>query len=346
MNNKFSMDLGCASIRIGETEELSLRREPSVVAIHRRDGVVAAVGKEVENEAILSDTSLALLRPFREGLTANYDITYHVLDTVLKRAFGRAARGGELLVGVPCDIDPVAEAELIEAALRTGIKSCHLVYTPLAAMASAEISPEADCLTVDIGAARTNIMLLCRGELVHMKTVYVGGESFDRAIAEYLLKKHHVQISMKVAEHIKREIGTVWSPADQASLSINVLGKHIKTGAAVEVNVQTNEMLIALEEPMAQLLEPICIAVSKVPLPCVRTVFERGIILSGGGACLKGIPRMIEGVTGVKCRRLENPEYAVIRGLTAISKWLLAGVPDSVRNISRFYIENYMLMQQ
>ena len=344
MSNTFSVDLGCASIMIGETESTRLRKEPSVVAIHKRDGVVTAVGADVENEAILTDANMALLRPFREGLTANYDITYHVLDTILKRSFGRATRGGELLLSVPCDIDPVSEAELIEAALRAGIKACRLVYSPLAALADSNSSPESDALVIDIGAARTNIMLLCRGELVYMKTAYVGGEAFDRAIADYILKSYGVQISMKVAEHVKLQIGTVWNPAENGTLSINVTGKNVKTGESAEVNMEASEMLIALEEPVAQLLEPICVAVSKVPLTFVKSVFERGMMLCGGGACLKGICQMIEGVSGVKCRLLPKPETATIRGLRAISEWMAVGVPDSVRNISRFYIENYAIV--
>ena len=346
MSNTFAVDLGCASVKIAETDSNRLRKEPSVVAIHKKDGVVVAVGEEVENETILRDSNLALLRPFREGLITNYDITYHVLETVLKRTFGRATRGGTLLLSVPCDIDPVAESELIESALRAGIKSCRLVYSPLAALAGSNISPESDVLIVDIGAARTNIMLLCRGELVYMKTAYVGGETFDKAIAEYILKNYGVHISMKVAEYVKMQIGTVWNPAENATLSIGVKGRNIKTGEMAEAHMEASEMLIALEEPMSQLLEPICIAVSKVPLACVKSVFEKGMLLSGGGACLKGICQMIEGVSGVKCRCVSKPEVATIRGLRAVSERLGAGVPDSVRNISRFYIENYKLMEQ
>ena len=346
MSNTFAVDLGCASIKVAETDSNRIHKEPSVVAIHKRDGVVAAVGEDVENEAILADSNLALLRPFREGLTTNYDVTYHVLDTVLKRTFGRATRGGKLLLSVPCDIDPVAESELIESALRCGIKTCRLVYSPLAALAGSNISPESDVLVVDIGAARTNIMLLCRGELVYMKTANVGGESFDKAIAEYILKNSGVHISMKVAEYVKMQIGTVWNPAENARLSITVKGKNVKTGEISEASMEASEMLIALEEPMAQLLEPICIAVSKVPLACVKSVFEKGMLLCGGGACLNGLCPMIAGVSGVKCRSLPKSETATIRGLRCVSEWLNAGVPDSVRNVSRFYIENYTLVEQ
>ena len=159
MNHKFCVDLGCASILIGENSSPPIK-EPSVVALHRRGGVVAAVGVDAKDASVLSSPDMALLRPFRDGLTTNYDVTYHVLDTVLKRSFGRATRGAELLLSVPCDIDPLAETELMEAALRTGAKTCRLLYSPLAVMASVGITPQCDCLAIDIGAARTNIMLL------------------------------------------------------------------------------------------------------------------------------------------------------------------------------------------
>lgn len=345
MNHKIAIDLGCATLIAAEAGAGILHREPSVIAINRKTGQVLAVGAESQNSAIKDAQNSVLMRPFRSGITNNPDITYHVLNTMLKRAFPYPIRGAKLLMSIPCDMSSLEESILIELALKAGVKSCHLIYSPIAAMASAFISPFSECLLVDIGAARTNIMLLCKGNILYKKTIAAGGEKFDSAIAAYVVKKHKLQISLKTAETLKLHIGTVWDRKNGELLEDTVTGKKLEDGELSDACIHASEMYEALEEPVAEVLEAICIAISKIPPQHVRGVFDMGIMLCGGGANLSGIAKMIAGVTGVKATVMDDPEDAVATGLAKIEEWLPSQVPDSVRNLSRFYIENFIVMQ-
>jgi len=337
MGNKFGIDLGTANLYASLPGEGIVMREPSVIAINRKTGVVVGVGADAQ--ARLDTPGMVLMRPFKNGLTANCDITFHVMSSCLKATFGRDAQGCSLLVNVPCDMTDIEEIALVELALRAGVKDCRLVYAPLAAMAGSYDAPCADCLLVDMGAAKTSLLLLFGGNILYTRAIDTAGERFDAAIVDYISRKFQLQISLRTAEQLKMEIGAVWNEGPERGKDVR--GRDLQTGAPRSVRITSDDMFEALEEPMGAILEAICIAVSKIPLEYVAGVFENGILLCGGTAQLSGMEKMIEGISGVRTRCMNNPMESAAAGLANILRWLPEQLPTRLRNISKYYIENF-----
>lgn len=342
MNNRFALDIGSANLIASSKSEAPLICEPSVIAVNRRTGNILAVGEEAANFDLSDAQNTVLMRPFRGGLTANCDITYRVMADMLKRSFGRDLRGARLLLGIPCGMDEIGESVLIELALKTGVKACHLIYTPLAAMAAEFISPFSSCLLADIGAVRTNVMLLTKGKSRYLRTTEVGGETFDGAIYDYLLKKYKIEISRRQAEQIKIKIGTVYNDGVTAFETLSVTGRNILSGEPAQATLDATDMYEAFEEPMAAILEAICLAITKIPPSDQFEVLKNGISLCGGGAMLHGMSMMIEGITGYPTVLVERPLEAAALGMARIQEWLPPQIPSGVRNISAYYIESFL----
>lgn len=336
MRNQLAIDLGGANLLAASVGEGIIVQEPSVIAISKTDGKVLAVGHSAEQKLNIRDASVGGVRPFGEGLIANPDVTAEVLSRCLASAGYNRALGGDLLLAVPCDFTNAQEDLLVTVAESLGVTSCYLMYSPLAAVISSyDQIPEA-CLAVDIGANKTNILLICRGRIYYMKSIDVAGAAFDRAIADYVQRKRRVRISLRTAEEVKTRVGTVWSSPENRS--VEVTGKDAN-GRLVSVRVSASEMYEALEDPMSRILEAICVAVSKVPIHSVNQVFDLGISLSGGGACLDGIEKMISGVTGVATHLVSDPAGATANGLADAYQLLPHDIPKNLHNISEFVMK-------
>ena len=344
MNDGYVIDLGSANLRAIFSGQKEIYREPSAVAIHRRTGSIVAVGKEAIAIAP-ENADLSLSRPFRGGLVANCDITYHVLYDLFRRGSNRDRRGGHLLLSVPAGIAEIEEIALIETAMRIGFTSCHTVYSPIAAMSAEYISPFTHCILIDMGAVRTGIMVLSGGKILYRRTVNVGGESFDRALQEYVSRTYGVLISPRTAEMAKCKAGTVFNDGYTTFPPQKVMGKDMVTGEEVAISLTSNDMYAAFETPMADLLDPICVAVMKIPLAHVTQVLDAGITLFGGCAALHGMDRMIEGVTKVPTTLATSPAEAVVRGMSMMTGDLPDEFPRGLHNLSGFYIENFIQMK-
>lgn len=241
-----------------------------------------------------------------------------------------------LLFGIPCSFSEIEESALVELALGAGAREAHLVYSPLAALVGNELDPGMGAIVVDIGAARTDILVMARGRIVYKKTQKVGGNDFDTAIMEYVRRMHKVDISPETAETVKKKVGTVWIGDEKRAVEVS--GRDLTNGDYCTVRIVSEEMFTALEEPTATLIEGICTAITRIPPDLVREVFDTGILLSGGTAQLEGLDRMISGVTGVNATPMNDPIHTVARGLA-----ILAGekMPSGVGtgNISRYIMK-------
>jgi len=246
---------------------------------------------------------------------------------------------------VPCGITDVEEMALIETGLRIGFKSCHTVYSPIAAMSAEYISPFTHCILVDMGAVRTSIMVLSGGKILYRRTVNVGGESFDKALQEYVSKTYGVYITPRTAEMAKVKAGTVFNDGYTVFPPQKVMGKNMKTGEEVSLTLVSEDMYEAFEKPMADLLDPICVAVMKIPLAHVVEVLDAGITLFGGCSLLHGMDKMIEGVTKVPTTLAQTPSESVARGMSMIMDDLPDEFPRGLHNISGYYIENFIHMK-
>ncbi len=335
MHTKIGIDLGGATVVAAMPGQGVVLRESSVVAIDRGTGKVLAAGAAAEQK-LNSATPVVLKRPFGNGLVAVPEETEAVLDGCLM-SLGVRREETDILLSVPCDITDSQEDNIADIAMRLGVRSCRLVYAPLAAVAGSFMNIPSGCLVVDIGATKTNVILICRGRIYYMKSVPVGGQAIDRAIADYIQKKRRVRISLRVAEQIKCTIGSVCAGNKESTME--VAGKD-SSEKSVTIRVSAVELYEALEEPIGSILESVWIAVSKIPSEYVTGVFDLGIQLVGGGACLDGLDKMIGGVTGVKAHRVDEPCVCTAIGLAEILSQMPEDIPSAYRNISEIYIKH------
>ncbi len=335
MHEGIGIDLGYAKIAVSSGDGVCIRTENSLVALRREDGSFLGIGESADRYVANAGGEVVLRRMFKEGIVAP-EFTRAAIAQVLSRF---VPKGGirRVFLSIPCSFGDVEEGALAEMAVQAGADEVYLVYSPLAALAGNDIELVRSAMIVDIGAVRTNVLTVCHGRIFYKKTFSVGGQSFDRAIADYLLKKHKVKISLETAEEIKVRIGTVWVANEKKCLDVR--GRDATNGDYCTVRISSEEMFAALEEPMATLIEGICHAITKIPTDCVQEVFDTGILLSGGGCLLDGIDKMISGVTGVDTGRLTDPEHTVARGLATLLNTLDSPQNAGTLNISRYIMK-------
>ncbi len=335
MYTHLGIDIGSGLFLVSAAGKGVVHRDTAVIAQDRETGRVVAVGSAAEQKLNMPDHPLAFSRPFSKGLLDKPDVLEAVLRHTLASVDCQMGQT-DILMAIPCDMTDVQEESLASIARRAGAKDCHFIYAPLAALAGNFMHMPRGCLVVDVGGTSTQVMLLCRGRIYYMRSIPCGGQSFDRAIADYLQKKRKVRVSLRVAENIKNTVGSVWAGGKNASMEVT--GKDSQ-GRSVTITVTSTELYDALEEPIGTILETVWVAVSKIPSEYVKGVFEVGIQLCGGGSILEGLDKMIGGVTGVVTHRCPDPHICTANGLAEILEQLPYDLPSAFRNISEIYIK-------
>ena len=336
MQKGLGIDLGSSAVVVSSIDGTILSKEASVVALRREDNSVLAVGNEAEKLFSRNKTGeVRVIRPFKESI-----ITKEYTENLISCALRNVERSAptQTLISIPCCLSEVEEGALRELATRAGASETYLVYSPIAALVGSGVPLNRSSLSVNIGAARTDIMLICRGRIFHKSTLDVAGDDFDLAIASYVMNKYGVKISLRTAEAVKMSIGTVWLSSDRKYIDIK--GRDARTKEIRTVRISSDEMFAALEEPTSAIVGAICNAIAKIPSDCVNEVFERGIMLCGGGSLLDGLDKMIGGITEVRTTVLANPMEVVSAGLSRILSVMPEKMPKGTTNISREYLKN------
>ena len=326
MHKEIGIDLGSNRVLVSTAEEGIIAREPSAVAIGRETNRLYSIGSEAIEDVKDTSKNLRLVYPMRDGILADADATRTMIAYAIHLTCGNLIIKPRVLIGIPFDMTEEQETLMEWTAAHAGARETFLVYTPVAALAGMGITPDNAVMVVDIGASRTSLMLTGGGKILYKNTVLVGGDSFDRAISEYLKIHHRMKISSRSAEAIKNKIGTVWINREDRRLDVK--GKDAETGEPKTAHLSSREMFDAFEEPTARLLSAVCEAISHIPSAYVGEVFHRGILLCGGASTLDGLDKMISGVTGVNARVVDKPDEVVSLGLAKI----LADLPTSMKN--------------
>ncbi len=326
MHKEIGIDLGSATMLVSTAEEGIIAKEPSVVSIGRDTNRLYSIGTEAERDAADTAKNLRIVYPLRDGIVADAEATRTMIFHAIHLTCGNVIIKPRCLIGIPFDLSDEEESLLEWSAARAGARETFLVYTPVAAIAGLGLSFEGAVLLVDIGATRTSLMLSAGNKILYKNTVAVGGNSFDAAIAEYLLRRHRIKVSARSAGIVKNKIGTLW--INQEDKRIDIKGKQADDDVTATVRLSSHEMFDALEEPTARLIAAVCEAIQQIPSSLVGEVFRRGILLCGGGAQLDGLDKMISGVTGVNAHVVDRPDEVVAMGLGKI----LADLPTSMKN--------------
>ena len=336
MRRELGIDPGASILTVSAANEGIVLKEPSFVAKSRADGKLLAFGIEAK-QIIEAGQSATLVRPFKESLCQK-NLTVPLFSYLLDRTQCEREINRVLIASPPGNTD-AKDAALIELAAQAGVRECYLVYAPVAAVIGAGMNFDRAKCVVEIGAARTNVLVVGNGAILHRETVRAAGDAFDQAIVNYLENHHSIRISNQAAEQIKREIGAVWTGSERTS--VDVSGRHVRTGEIVRKRIWSDELLIAFESPMTDILEVVCRALHKLPTEFIRTVLEDGVYLFGGGGYLRGMAQMIKEITRVKVTVPKNAEDAVARGLAEILSRLPKEMPMAVGNISRNSVRMY-----
>lgn len=320
-SNDISIDLGTANTLIYVRGQGIVLDEPSVVAIRQERGPhgqkqVAAVGIEAKRMLGRTPENMVAVRPLKEGVIADFHMTevmlQHFIAKVLPARMFRASP--RVLVCVPCGSTQVERRAIRESAMGAGAREVYLIEEPMAAALGAglPVHEATGSMVVDIGGGTTEVAIVSLNGIVYSSSVRVGGDKFDDAIINYVRRNYGCLIGETTAERIKQEIGSAY-PANEV-LEIEVRGRNVAEGVPRSFTLNSNEILEALQEPLSAVVSAARVALEQAPPELSGDIAERGLTLTGGGALLKHLDRLLMEEIGLPVTIAEDPLTCVARG--------------------------------
>ncbi len=313
------IDLGTANTLVYMKGKGIIIREPSVVAVDTRSDTVKSVGQEAKNMIGRTPGSIVAVRPLKDGVIADFDITTSMLQAFIKRALNKATFAKpRVVICIPSGVTAVERRAVKEAAERAGAKKVSIIEEPMAAAIGAGLAVEepTGSMVVDIGGGTTEVAVISLGGIVTSKSVRVGGDEFDVSIINYIKKKYNLLIGERTAENIKIQIGSAY-PLQQ-ELQMDVKGRNLLNGLPENITIVSNEIREALEEPISQVLEAVRITFERTPPELAADVIDQGVTLTGGGALLAGLDTLISKETGMPVNIAADPLDCVAKGTGAV----------------------------
>ena len=309
------IDLGTANVLIYVDGKGIVLQEPSVVAINRDTNEVLAVGSEARRMIGRTPGNISAIRPLREGVISDYDVTEKMLQYFIKKVCGGSRFfKPRLVVCVPSGVTEVEKRAVKEAALQAGGRAVYLIEEPVAAAIGAgiDITEPEGIMIIDIGGGTTDIAVISMGGIVTSTSVKIAGDKLDEHIVKFMRRKYNLFIGDRMAEKLKRDIGMAF--CGEESLRTSCKGRDLVTGLPSTVEVNSDEILEALEEPLEIICEAVHSVLEKTPPELAADVGERGIVITGGGAYLRGLDSLIEERTGIRTIIAEEADSCVARG--------------------------------
>ncbi|MHB8963936.1 MAG: rod shape-determining protein MreB [Saccharofermentanales bacterium] len=297
------IDLGTATVLIYVKGKGVVLREPSVVAINSRTGRVLAVGENASLMLGRTPGSVEAIRPLRDGVISDFKVTEVMLKEFIRRVFkGSFAKYFKptIMVCVPSVITQVEQKAVEDACRHAGAKDVFLIREPIAAAIGAGIDIAKACgsMIVDIGGGTTDIAVISLCRPVVDYSLKVAGDKFDEAIVKYIRRKHNILIGERTAEELKIAIGCAYKRDDE--ISMEVRGRNLITGLPATITVHSEEMLEALEEPVSHIFEAVHSVLERTPPELMADISQRGVVLTGGGALLYGLDRLLAEKIGIE----------------------------------------------
>lgn len=310
------IDLGTATVQVYVRNKGIVLSEPSVVAVRKSDGSLLSVGEDARRMLGRTPNKYRAVRPLREGVISDYDLTERMLHYYLNRALGKKRwLKPKVIVCVPSGVSETEKRSVIMALNDAGMGLARLIEEPVAAAIGAglNITHPQGTMVVDIGGGTTDIAVLSMKAIVLSSSVRVGGDQFDEAIIRYMRKKHNLFIGERTAEELKIEIGSAYPRREEVTM--RVAGRNLVTGLPRYALVTGTEIMEALEEPVDAIVDAVHTVMEKIPPELAGDIYEQGILLTGGGAQLFGLDRLLQEVIRVRCTLAENPENCVALGI-------------------------------
>ncbi|MEG0132699.1 MAG: rod shape-determining protein MreB [Clostridium sp.] len=309
------IDLGTATVLVYMKGKGIILKEPSVVAINKNENKVLAVGEEARKMIGRTPGNIVAIRPLRNGVISDYDVTEKMLEHFIKKACGkRKMATPRVVMCVPCEATEVERRAVEDAAKNAGAKKVLIIEEPLAAAIGAglDITKASGNMVIDIGGGTTDIAVISLGGMVVRESIKVAGDTFDSAIIRYIRKKHKLMIGERTAEELKINIGCAY--AKDEDIKEEVRGRDLITGLPKNITVYSSEMQDALKDAVYAIAECAHSVLEKTPPELAADIVEKGIIITGGGGLLDGLDKLIEEVTHVPVYIAEDAVSCVAIG--------------------------------
>lgn len=308
------IDLGTANVVIYVKGEGIVLNEPSVVAIDVDSKKVLAVGNEANEMLGRTPGKIKAIRPMKDGVIADFDVTGAMLDHFIKKAIGKRLIKPRILICCPSNITQVEKNAIADAAERTGARKVFLEEEPKVAAVGAgmDISKPSGNMVIDIGGGTTDIAILSLGGIVTSESIRIAGNTFDNDIIKYIKDKHKILIGERTAETIKKEIGTVYKKTKKDKMEVK--GRDSVTGLPRTVEVTAEEIESALKDDVMKLVRATKSVLEQTPPELSADIVDKGIILTGGGALLEGFPQLLSEELKVPVFIADNPLTCVAEG--------------------------------
>ena len=334
------IDLGTASVLVYIKGKGVVLREPSVVAIDKNNGKLLKVGAEAQAMLGRTPGNIVAMRPLREGVISDYDMTERMLKEFIKKVTTFSIFKPRLLICVPSGITEVEERAVVDAGIQAGARRAYLIEEPVAAAIGAgiDITKPDGHMVVDIGGGTADVAVISLGGVVESASIKIAGDKFDEAVVKYIRKKHNVLIGDRTAEELKMTIGCVFPRPEEVTMEIK--GRCLMTGLPRVFSVSSSEMIEAFEEVSSRILEAIHGVLERTPPELVADISTNGIVMTGGGSLLWGFDKLIESHTGIETHVAEDAISCVAEG-TGKSLDSLDQMQDGTMNLSRRKQMNY-----
>jgi rod shape-determining protein MreB and related proteins len=315
LGTDMGIDLGTATVLVYIKGKGVILKEPSVVAIDKTNNKVRAVGEEARQMIGRTPGNIVAIRPLRDGVISDYDITETMLKHFIRKACGkRRISTPRVMVCIPCQATEVEKRAVKDAAVNAGAKKVFLIEEPLAAAigANLDITEASGSMVIDIGGGTTDIAVISLGGIVVRSSIKMAGDKFDEAIIRYIRKKHKLMIGERTAEDLKINIGTAYKRDKEVTMEIR--GRDLVSGLPKNINVSSEEMREALKETVNAIAECTHSVLERTPPELAADIADKGIVMTGGGALLYGLDKLIADATKVPVRVADNAVYCVALG--------------------------------
>ena len=309
------IDLGTANTLVYMRGKGIVMREPSVVAVDLKKDEVMAVGTEAKEMIGRTPGSISAIRPLKDGVIADFDVTAAMLRHFIKAALKATwAHRPRLIVCIPSGVTEVERRAVEDAARQAGARNVELIEEPMAAAIGAGLQVEeaAGCMVVDIGGGTSEIAVISLGDIVTFCSVRTAGDDFDDAIVSYIKKKYNLLIGERTAEDIKIKIGSAFPYEDEGQMDVK--GRNLVDGLPKNITITAEEVREALADPVSVIVDAIRSTLERTPPELSADIITNGIMLTGGGALLRGLDQLVSRETGMPVHVAENPLDCVVTG--------------------------------
>ncbi len=313
-SNDIGIDLGTANTLVFVKDQGIVLREPSVVAVRAGTSQVLAVGDEAKRMLGRTPGNIVAVRPLKDGVIADFEMTESMLRHFITKVNSRKWVRPRVVIAVPSGITEVEKRAVKESAAHAGAREVYLIEEPMAAAIGVglPVQDAAGNMIIDIGGGTTEVALISLSGIVFSRSVRVAGDELDEAIAGYMKRAYNLMIGERTAEEIKIKIGSAYPMEKEVGMEVK--GRDLVAGLPKTLTITSQEVREALLEPISTIVESVRVTLERCPPELSADLVDRGLVLAGGGALLRGLDKLLQEETGLPVHIAEDPLSAVAEG--------------------------------